>query len=173
MRSERQKIRRNEREREQRVLQQIVKERALRTAPKPKAFSHLICRYCNEKIEDCSNRTKTCSNCKQNVAICAEKNHQKTIFCRAATAARAVGARGLVRSPADAIVPMLDEANIPYEKHPTRVTNWSGKGLVVVEEAWIPPETIAIIQANRPLADRMAALRKFGEYLARRLTPAT
>lgn len=73
--------------------------------------------------------------------------------------------RGLVRCPADGLLQMLDEADIPYEIHRSKLnSDFGGQGFKIIEEGWVPPETIAIVRTNRPLSDKLAALRKFSRW---------
>lgn len=141
-----------------------------------------FCKRCNEKMDVCRDKLHPCPSCGEVVAICTEPLHRAGIFCKAHTAAREPKDRGLIRCPADGLVPMLDEAGVPYERHRTKIVRAidltmeerkrirpeHANSLVITEEAWIPPEAPAIVQMNRPLEDRMAALKKFAGYLAKR-----
>jgi len=170
--ADRQREKRREQARLRTERQQSERPRSVMLQPVApndrKGVLNTHCHVCGDSMSSCRKRTKLCSSCHQDISICMEPEHQRNVFCQVATLARQVGQKGLVRCPADGLLSMLDEADVPYEICATRITSVGTRGVQVEEEAWVPPETIAIVQANRPLADRMKALKKFGVYLAKR-----
>jgi hypothetical protein len=137
------------------------------------------CPRCGLRPIECQARIGRCSSCGQEITLCVEADHQRNVYCRARTAAIEPGSRGLVRAPGDAVVSMLEEAGIPYELHQTLLRGddknvrdpkrqHGHQPVAIYSEAWVPPEAVAIIQqANRSLADRKRALRKFSAWYAR------
>ena len=122
----------------------------------------------------CQTRLGPCHSCGQQIALCGGSRHQGGLYCQAATAARHASARGLVRSPGDGLLPMLVETGVPYEMHASGLHQdklHGGHGsekTSICDEAWVPPEAVTILRANRPLEDRMRALRKFAAWYASR-----
>lgn len=127
------------------------------------------CKRCHLPKGECQDKTKECSACGTNVAVCAEEHHQGQMYCIAATTARPVAARGLVRAPSDAIVVMMQSAGVPVEWHMTGVSRVTPNGpLGIRQEAWIQPEAIEIVRVDRPLAERMKALARLSELVRSR-----
>jgi len=112
-----------------------------------------------------------CDVCGQQIASLARTRHQRNVYCRAQAAALEPVGRGLVRSPGDGLIPMLEAAGVPYEVHPTAVRA-TGDGptdrfVAICQEAWVPPESVAIVQADRPLEERRRALHRFAGWYTR------
>lgn len=122
------------------------------------------CKRCKLRVVECQDNTKECSACGANVAVCAEAYHQSQMHCQAATTARKIASRGLERAPSDAIVVMLQAAGVPVEWHSTKVRRITASGpIAICQEAWIQPEAIEIVRADRTLAERVRALARLAE----------
>lgn len=125
------------------------------------------CRFCGLATVNCQDLTKSCSACGQTIAACVEQQHQRGLYCRAATVARSLEARGLVRAPSDAVVSMASDAGIAHEWHPTTTDGDGSVGrLRIRNEPWVPRQVVEIIEADRPLGDRLRALQNLAAWLS-------
>ncbi len=140
----------------------------------PKSNGGTRCKVCKRSMEICRLDLSPCSRCEQAIVKCVEGTHQQSIFCQAHAAALPPVKKGFTRCP-DAIASMCEEVGAPFEVHPSglpigggeQIQNHASFAAKIRNEVWAPPEVLAIIQADRSLGDRKAALKRFAEWWAR------